>query len=145
MTDYYPQQTYGWPAAPQQPPAGAMGLLQLHVQGSMMTTSLIHPSVSIDGYPTQIKYGDNPFQLLAGRHHIEVYMQYMRKYGQAALDFNIYPNAQVDVWYAGPKHQFASGDIGFEPQKAKGMGLMIGMIAVLVFLFVLLIIVRFNL
>ena len=67
-----------------------------------------------------------------GPHHLEVYSQWLRRYGQAALDVQIPPNAMVEVFYAPPLHQFTTGDLGFTPQQRKGIGCLVGLLVVLV-------------
>lgn len=117
------------PPPPQVDPS--TGWLQLTLQGSVLTSNAIPPKVRLNGYPVATSYGLNTIPLPAGRWHLDVHCQWMREYGQAALDFDLAPGQQVPVIYAGPLHQFTTGNIGFEKQPRKGMGCFLVMLAVL--------------
>jgi hypothetical protein len=101
------------------------GLVRVNIQGSVMTSSMIVPSLMIDGRLLTSKYGVNAFQVPAGLHKVEAYAQWMRRYGQASLDVNVPPGAAVDVFYAAPLHQFTTGNMGLTKQRRKGVGVMI--------------------
>lgn len=105
------------------------------LQGSVLTSNMIVPKVTINGYPIQPKYGQQIVSVPAGPVHVEAEAQWMRTYGQASLDFTLNPGQTVPVFYAAPMHQFTTGSMGHEPQKRKGMGAFIGII-VLVVLFI---------
>ncbi len=108
----------------------------MHIQGSQLTSNLIVPSLLLDGRPVASRYGENAYQLPAGRHRVELYGQWLRRYGQALLDVDIAPGAAVDVFYAAPWHQFTTGSIGFVKQARKGVG---GLVATSVLLVVVLV------
>ncbi|GAB3748438.1 hypothetical protein GCM10027599_03050 [Yimella radicis] len=112
------------------------GYLHLTVQGSAMTSNMVPPVVLIDGRQVPSGYGSFTFPLPPGQHHLSIYCQWLRRYGQAEMPLNIVPGQQVPVFYRGPLHQFTTGSIGHEPQKAKGKGCMFGALgfAVLVIL-----------
>ncbi|MGZ0150159.1 hypothetical protein ACXJJ3_24070 [Kribbella sp. WER1] len=120
------------PPQPQFQPQYPMGMLQLTVQGSVMTSSLIPPTVHLNGYPVQVKYGRNDIPVPAGSLHIDVHCQWMLTYGRAALDCTVQPNQAVPVFYASPYHQFTSGSIGHSKVKRKGLGVLLGVVGVIV-------------
>src|SRR5699024_113225 len=90
--------------------------------------------------PIQTRYGRQDVPVPAGPVHVEGYAQWMRTYGQAAMDFTVEPGQTVPVFYAAPMHQFTTGSIGHEEQKRKGMGAFIAILCV-VFGFILLMVV----
>jgi hypothetical protein len=117
---------------PQQAP---LGHLRVYLQGSVLTSSMITPTLMLNNQQVKASYGPNDYHLPAGQYHVSAYGQWMRQYGQAALDVALQPNQTVEVYYAAPMHQFTFGSMGFTKQRRKGMGVMVGLIA-----FVLLII-----
>ncbi|RZU20271.1 hypothetical protein EV645_2501 [Kribbella rubisoli] len=126
---FQPQQQY-------QPP-GPMGMLQLTIQGSAMTSNMIPPTVHLNGYPVPVKYGRNDIPVPAGPLHIDVHSQWIRVYGKAALDCTVQPNQAVPVFYASPFHQFTSGSIGHSKVKRKGLGTLLGVSGAIVVVAVL--------
>lgn len=94
----------------------------MHIQGSELTANLIVPTLLLDGRQVPSRYGENAYQLPAGRHRVELYGQWMRRYGQALLDVDLVPGAALDVYYAAPWHQFTTGSIGFVKQPRRGAG-----------------------
>lgn len=115
---------------PQDPPVpqGPMGTVALTIQGSVMTSNMITPSIKINGHQIPTRYGLQQIPVPAGPVHVEGYAQWMRTYGQAALDFTMQAGQTVPVFYAAPMHQFTTGSIGHEQQKRKGVGAMIAII-----------------
>jgi len=129
-----PPQFQPQPQFQQQPqqPQPPMGMLNLTIQGSVMTSSFIPPTVHLNGYPVRVKYGRNDIPVFAGPLHIDVHCQWMRTFGRAALDCTIQPNQAVPVFYASPMHQFANeGSIGHTKMKRKGKGVFIGLMVVI--------------
>ncbi|MFI5691177.1 hypothetical protein ACIA58_05015 [Kribbella sp. NPDC051586] len=124
----------------QQPyqPQGPMGMLQLTIQGSAMTSNMIPPTVHLNGYPVPVKYGRNDIPVFAGPLHVDIHAQWIRVYGKAALDCTVQPNQAVPVFYASPYHQFTSGSIGHSKVKRKGIGALLGMVGAIVAVAVLL-------
>ncbi|WP_371405797.1 hypothetical protein OHA10_09480 [Kribbella sp. NBC_00662] len=108
-------------------PPGPMGMLQLTIQGSALTSNMIPPTVHLNGYPVPVKYGRNDIPVPAGPLHVDIHSQWIRVYGQAALDCTVQPNQAVPVFYASPFHQFTSGSIGHSKVKRKGLGVLLGM------------------
>ena len=113
------------PQQPQQPaaaPAAApMGWLRLTLQGSALTSSMITPSVSINGYRVPAQYGENVIPVYAGPNRVDVSCQWLKEYGQATLQTDVPAGGQVVAYYAAPLHQFTRGAIGYEKQKRPGM------------------------
>ncbi len=113
-----------------------MGTLVVTLQGSVLTSNMISPSVRLNGYPVPTSYGDNALPVTAGPIHVDVEAQWLKTYGQAAIDVQVPPGGTVQVFYAGPWHQFTTGSIGFEKQKRKGTGFLVGFVLVLLLLVV---------
>ncbi|WP_344099225.1 hypothetical protein [Myceligenerans crystallogenes] len=95
--------------------------LRFVVQGNVMTSSLVPPTLLIDGFkaPTRMA-GAVDIPVEAGRHRLDVFAQWMRRYGQAATEVDVAPGQVVEVYYAPPLHQFTTGEIGLTPQRRKG-------------------------
>jgi hypothetical protein len=140
-----PQQPYGYPepngnylGLQNTPPMGqmpqqvALGHLRIYLQGSFMTSSMITPTLTLNNQQVRASYGPNDYHVPAGQYHVGAYAQWMRQYGQAALDVVVPPNQTVEVYYAAPMHQFTTGSMGFTKQRRKGAIFMVGLIAVLV-------------
>eukprot|EP01032_Pedospumella_encystans_P000564 gene564-652_t len=119
------------PAPPSGPPPSGppAGWIQLTLQGNALTSSVVPPTVRLNGYPVATAYGVNALPVPAGRWRIEVHCQWLRQFGQASLDVDVAPGQQVPVFYVAPMHQFTTGSIGFEEQKRKGMALFVGLMA----------------
>ena len=115
-----------------------MGTLDLTVQGNMLTASPITPSVTLNGQPVSVGYGQNLIPVYAGPLRVEVSCQWLRRYGQAALDVQVPPGGVVPVSYAAPMHQFTTGSIGPGKQTRKGRGFMVVLLLVVLALVVLL-------
>lgn len=124
---------------PEQPPATTA--INMHVQGSMMTSNMIAPAVTFNGVQVMNEYGTKLITAPPGRHRVEASAQWMRKYGQAALDVDLAPGQVVDVYYAAPLHQFTTGSMGFVKQKRKGgaaaLAIVLGVVVVIVLLVVI--------
>lgn len=87
-----------------------------------MTNSMLPPKATINGTPVSATYGTQAIPVWPGQMRLDISCQWLRTYGQASLDLNLAPGQVVDVYYAPPFHQFASGNIGFTKQKHKGVG-----------------------
>ena len=94
--------------------------MRLTIQGNVMTSNAITPSVDVNGYRMPSRYGTQDLTVYAGRTRLDVHAQWMRRYGEASLDFVVEPGQVVEVWYASPWHQFTRGNIGFTPQQRPG-------------------------
>lgn len=106
-----------------------MGTVALTVQGSVMTSNAITPSCRINGYPVKVRYGENLVPVPAGPARVDLSAQWLRTYGQAAIEFQVQPGQTVPVFYAAPMHQFTTGSIGHQKVKRKGVGAFIGLMA----------------
>jgi hypothetical protein len=106
------------------PPPDA--LLKFTVQGNIMTSNLVPPTLTIDGFPASTTLaGTKDIPIMSGRHHLQAHSQWMRRYGQAELIVDISPGQTVEVFYAPPYHQFTDGAMGLTPQPRKGTGFLI--------------------
>jgi len=137
-----PQQAQGYPEPDgnylglqyTQPPSGqypqqvATGHLRVNIQGSVMTSSFVPPTLFINNQVVRSSYGPNDYVLPAGQYHVSAYAQWMRRYGDAALDLVLQPGHAVEVFYAAPYNQFSSGSMGFAKQPRKGIGLLVGLL-----------------
>lgn len=126
------------PTPPQQPAFVPDALLKFTVQGNIMTSNLVPPSLTIDGYaaPTSMT-GTRDIPIMSGRHHLRVHSQWLRTYGSAVLDVDIASGQTVEVFYAAPYHQFADqGSIGLTRQARKGRGFLIALLVGLAMVFV---------
>lgn len=134
----YPQAQYSQPQYPQ-------GYIDLTIQGSVMTSNMITPDVVINGYRIPTSYGYQQVPMQPGPVHIEAYAQWMRRYGQASMDFTIAPGQRVPVFYAAPMHQFTTGSMGHEKQKRKGLAAFLGIMALIIVPVVLMLVVAVSL
>ncbi|WBQ03469.1 hypothetical protein [Kribbella sp. CA-293567] len=126
----------------QQPPQYPMGMLHLTIQGSVMTSNMIPPTVRLNGYPVSVKHGRNDIPVYAGPLHVDIHSQWMRTFGKASIDFTVVPNQVVPVFYAAPYHQFASaGSIGHTKVKRNGLGVLLALVGLIVVLSLLVILV----
>ncbi|MGN0063700.1 MAG: hypothetical protein ACI379_05615 [Nocardioides sp.] len=125
-----PQGGPGWqgqPPAPLPPP----GFIDLTIQGSVLTSNMLTPNVVIDGRHVPAQYGRNVIPVVPGRHHIHLYGEWMRRYGQADLQVDVQQGAYVPVFYRAPLHQFTTGNIGHEPQPVKGWWVLVLLLVIL--------------
>ena len=88
-------------------------------------------------------YGPNDYVLPAGQYHVSAYAQWMRRYGDAALDLVLQPGHAVEVFYAAPYNQFSSGSMGFAKQPRKGIGLLVGLLGGVMFFVLLMLVIGF--
>jgi hypothetical protein len=122
---------------PAQPP---MGWLRLVLQGSPMTSSMITPAVTVNGYRVSVRYGENVIPVHAGPNRIDVSCQWLMKFGEASLETTVPEGGQVLAYYAAPMHQFSRGAIGYERQKRPGMAGFAAILAVIVLVVVALVV-----
>lgn len=130
----YPQQAYPQqqPYAQQQPyPQQPLAHIRLHVQGSIWTSSMLTPTVTINGHPVPASYGENLIPVYPGRCVVEAKAHWMRTYGHAAYTVDLGPGQVADVWYAAPMTQFQDGSMGPVKQSRKGVGVFVGILAVI--------------
>ena len=103
------------------PPPGPTGWIALTVQGNSLTSNMIAPSVRLNGYRVPANYGSNVYPVPPGRWHLDVHCNWLRQYGEAALDCDVAEGQTVPVFYVPPYHMFRGGDIGYESQKRRGV------------------------
>ncbi|WP_370288245.1 hypothetical protein [Nocardioides sp.] len=120
-------------SAPPPPSAPPLALLRLHLQGNTFT-HLIPPRVVINGAAQTVHFGVNEIQIYAGPTYLHCEVQWLRTYGQADLAFTAAPGTATDVWYVAPYHQFTTGSIGYEKQRARGTGFIVGLVVIMVLL-----------
>jgi len=119
------QQPYPWQPGPQ---LVANAALKITVQGSVLTSNLVPPTVLIDGHRVPAAIGSTVIPVPAGPHHLEASSQWLTTYGRATLDCQVQPNTTLEVFYAPPYNQFMSGSMGLVPQKRKGLGVTLGVV-----------------
>ena len=90
-----------------------------------MTSSFVPPTLLINNQVVRSSYGPNDYVLPAGQYHVSAYGQWMRRYGEAALDLVLNPGQAVEVFYAAPYNQFMSGSMGFTKQPRKGLAVLL--------------------
>ena len=115
------------------------GFLHLTLQGNAATSNMLTPSVHINGHQVPASYGSNTYPLPPGRHHVAIHCQWMRQYGQAQMPVDIAPGQPTPLFYRAPLHQFTTGSIGHEKQKAKGKGCLFTMLGFFVVLIALIV------
>lgn len=103
-------------------------LLRFTVQGTITTSNLIAPSLTIDGYDAPVPVcGTRDIPIMSGRHRLAAHSRWMRRYGHASLDIDIAPGQVLEVFYAPPHHQFDDrGAMGSSPQVRRGVGALVG-------------------
>jgi hypothetical protein len=97
-------------------------VLSFTVQGNIMTSNLIAPTLTIDGYLASVPLaGTRQIPIMSGRHHLRAHSQWMRRYGHATIDIDVVPGQTLEIFYAPPYHQFSDeGSMGLSPQPRKG-------------------------
>lgn len=121
------QQPFGAPGLPGLNPGN--GVVRVHIKGSLWTSSMIVPTLLVDGRQVHSQYGVNAYQVPAGQHRVELYAQWIRRYGQAGMEVAVPLGGAVDVHYAAPFSQFTTGSIGTTPQSRKGVAFLVVLIA----------------
>ncbi|MFL6124640.1 hypothetical protein [Actinophytocola sp.] len=110
-----PQQPYG--------PPPATGRLVVHTSHNPMAFlfGLTGPRVTLNGRPTNVSWGEAPFDLPPGNYQVRVVTRYLGEFGPAELPVAIYPGQLTTVYYRPPSTIGMKGSIGFAPQKTRGM------------------------
>lgn len=119
-------------AQPPPPPPAPQptGWIALTIQGSVLTSNVVTPSVRLNGYPVGARYGENLLPVPPGPWQIDVSCPWMWSYGRAALDCQVAEGQTVPVFYAPPYHAMSRGAIGHTPQSRRGLGvLLFGLVA----------------
>lgn len=108
--------------------------LKFTVQGSVLTSNLVPPTLTIDGYPapTSTGGGSTLIPIMSGAHRLDVHSQWLRRYGQASMEVVVQPRTELEVFYSPPYHQFTTGALGLVPQQRRGLGCLIGLLLAIV-------------
>jgi hypothetical protein len=86
--------------------------------------ALTGPRVTLNGYPTNVRWGEAPFDLPAGNYHVRVATRYLGEFGPAELPVAVHPGQLTTVYYRPPSAKGMKGAIGFTPQKTRGMAVL---------------------
>lgn len=100
--------------------------------------------VEINGHPTNVSWGEAPFDLPAGNYHLQVSARWVGRFGTAQLPVTVYPGQLVTVYYKPPSFKWSRGALGFTPQKTPGLAAAIIVNVVSFFVLVLFLIVLFS-
>lgn len=82
---------------------------------------LTRPVVTLKGRSMEVEWGETPFDLPAGNHHVRVAARHHGEFGPAELSVTIHPGRVTTVYYRPPAGVWMKGAIGFAPQKTRGM------------------------
>ena len=74
-----------------------MGWLRLTLQGSAMTSSMITPTVLVNGWRVPVRYGENVIPVYAGPNRIDVSCQWLKRFGEATLETTVPSGGQVSA------------------------------------------------
>jgi hypothetical protein len=136
-TPYGPPQG-SYPAGP--PPAMGRLVVDTSYHPMAFILGLTGPKVAINGYPTNVAWGQAPFDLPAGNYHLYVSTRYLGDLGPATLQVAVHPGQLTTVFYRPPAAIGMSGSLGFEPQKTRGMGVMMALNIVAILLVIVLLV-----
>ncbi len=123
MSQPYPSQPVS------HPPTGQL-VLNLRKPFGLLSSSMITPMVTIDGYRAPARWEQNAFPVVPGRHAVRVSANYLWEFGAAEQPVDIYPGQSVEVHYSPPLITFMRGKIGFTEQPRPGMAVFWAIIAV---------------
>ena len=113
----------------QQGPPPAMGRLVVESSYNPMAfmLAMTGPKVTINGQPANVKWGQAPFDLPAGNYHVRVSTRYLGDFGPAELPVAVYPGQLTTVYYRPPATVGMKGALGFQPQKTRGMSVIMAL------------------
>ena len=122
------------PPAPAPQPAhpAPLGALQFTTQGSVMTSSIIRPTVLVNGHPVLVPhFGTAMIPVPPGPVTVEAHMTYLwGPYGRAGLRCVVQPGQTVPVFYAPPLTAWVDGRMGVEPQPRPGLAAFLTLLGV---------------
>lgn len=98
------------------------------------------PQVEVDGMVRATTWGNCIVDVPPGQHHVAIHTRYLGQMGRAQLGVLVQPGQQVPVFYRPPAAMGMAGSIGFEPQKTRGMGVLLAITGGVFVLFLLLIV-----
>lgn len=129
-----PPPGYGpsWPhGAPQPPPQpGGQATIAINcvrgIGGGTLfgATDPKGPTILVNGHQVPAQWGQTVVPVPAGRHHVRVFVPYKfpKEYGPAATTVDVAPGQTVQLEYRAPKFTFSRGALGPPPQRARGIG-----------------------
>lgn len=112
---------------PQPSPQTAQLVLNLQKPLGLGNAALIRPNVQIDNFPAPGEWGRNAYAVPPGRRLVRVSSTYMWQYGAAEQTFDIVPGETVELHYATPHLTFLSGNLGYEPQRRRGLAAIVAL------------------
>jgi len=112
----------------QMPPQQAGAVLNITTSKPFLAwmLSFTPPRVSLNGQEIKLRWGQNQVPIQPGRYDLQVYVPYLWRIGQAGMPVDVYPGAQVPVFYAAPWWAYLAGSIGHQPVESPGKNLAIG-------------------
>ncbi|MEV0900414.1 hypothetical protein [Actinoplanes sp. NPDC049802] len=120
---------YSWPDPAPQQTAIAVTMRYFPLAFLMQ---LFRPVLLIDGYPVEAGWRHPVVvPVTPGQHHVHVHVPYLlpRRIGKADLIVLAQPGETVDLEYRAPVVVFADGALGSPPQRYRGMGAMVALLA----------------
>ncbi|MGH9171410.1 MAG: hypothetical protein ACRD0Z_11140 [Acidimicrobiales bacterium] len=95
------------------PMPGQTGVLvRARVFGLQFLLLLFKTTVTIDGVPTEVKWGEHFFPTPPGGHEVRVSFKYLwRQMGENAISIQVEPGQVVSVHYRSPFFIFMPGSI----------------------------------
>lgn len=79
------------------------------------------PRVEINGIPTNLDWGQAPFDLPAGDYDVRICTRYLGEFGSARLPVRLDPGQVTTVYYRPPPMIGRKGSIGLAPVRTRGM------------------------
>jgi hypothetical protein len=123
-----------------------MGRLVVHSSFNAMAFLLAFtgPKVMINGQPVKVRWGQAPFDLPAGNYHLRVSTRYLGDFCPAELPVTVYPGQVLTVYYRPAAAMGMNGSIGFEPQKTRGMSVVMTLNIVVIVLLILYLVISLS-
>ncbi|GAA3513109.1 hypothetical protein [Actinocatenispora rupis] len=78
------------------------------------------PRLTLNGQESKLTWGQNQVPVPPGRYDLQVHVPYLWKIGQAGMQVDVHPGAQVPVFYAAPWWNFQPGAIAHQPVESPG-------------------------
>lgn len=94
--------------------------IRLIRQGTWATTSLVKPTVLLDGRPVPTVIGATVLPVAPGVHRVDVRENDFGAQAPVAAMVTVAQGRMVDVYYAPPMTRFDSGRLGAVPQERAG-------------------------
>jgi hypothetical protein len=120
---------------PQPPQAGAVLNITTTKPFLAWMMAFTPPRVSLNGQEIKLRWGQNQVPVQPGRYDLQMYVPYLWRIGQAGMPVDVYPGAQVPVFYAAPWWAYMGGAIGHQqvesPGKTVAIAVNVGALALL--------------